>query len=607
MIHLRPRLRPAPVPTHAGQTFIRLLTFAATLWPWIGLSVLLGVATVGSGVALLATSAWVIAQAALQPSIAVLEVAIVGVRFFGIARGLLRYFERLVTHEVTFRLLAAIRIWFYERLEPLAPAVLLEHQSGDLLAAVTSDIETLENFYARVIAPPLVALVAVAGMALFFSGYDGRLALALAIVLVAAGAGLPLVVRRLSRLPGRTLVAARAELAATLVDGIQGLSDVLAFGREHDSLARIGAAGEALAGAQRRMAMLRGLHTGAGSLLTGLATLVVVALAVPLVRAGRLSGVDLAVLALAAAACFEAVLPLAPASQHLDTGLAAAERLFSVVERNPLPSERQADHFLVPAAPAFPAVPPGVSVQGLRFRYPGAAGAAPALDGLTFDLPAGTALALVGPSGAGKSTLVNLLLRFWDYDEGQILLDGRELRTLPAEEVRRRIGVVAQHTHLFNATVRDNLLLARPDATEDDLEQAARTAEIHDFIANLPDGYATWIGEAGVRLSGGERQRLAIARALLKDAPILLLDEATANLDPLTERAVLAAIRRVMAGRTTLTITHRLIGLEPADEILVLAGGKIVERGRHQDLLARDGTYRRMWDSQTQTTAVEGL
>jgi ABC-type multidrug transport system fused ATPase/permease subunit len=209
-------------------------------------------------------------------------------------------------------------------------------------------------------------------------------------------------------------------------------------------------------------------------------------------------------------------------------------------------------------------------------------------------------VAIVGPSGAGKSTLVNLLLRFWDYQDGIITLDGCDLREYPPDDVRRLMGVVSQHTYLFNATLRDNLLIAKPDATQAELEQAARRAQLDAFIQSLPQGYDTWIGEQGLRLSGGERQRLAIARALLKDAPILILDEATANLDPVTEREVIQAIREAMQGRATLIITHRLVGLQDADEILALQSGRVVERGRHHDLLRANGLYRRMWELQNQ-------
>jgi ABC-type multidrug transport system fused ATPase/permease subunit len=240
----------------------------------------------------------------------------------------------------------------------------------------------------------------------------------------------------------------------------------------------------------------------------------------------------------------------------------------------------------------------GLQVRDLCFSY--APDEPPALDKISFDLPEGGFIAVVGPSGAGKSTLARLLQRFWEYGDGHILLDGQELRAYSEESARSMMAVVTQHTHLFNASIRDNLLLSRPGATEDEVIAAAQQAQVHDFLQSLPRKYDTWIGEQGLRLSGGQRQRLAIARAILKDAPLLILDEPTANLDAITEREVAASLRAVAAERTTLLITHRLAGLEAADEILVLRAGRIVERGRHHDLIQMGGLYRRMWDLQNQ-------
>jgi thiol reductant ABC exporter CydC subunit len=560
------------------------------------LATLLGLATVGSGIGLMTTAAYLIAAAALGPSIAELQVAIVGVRFFGIARGVARYLERYVSHDVTFRLLARIRTWFYGRLEPLAPARLMAFRSGDLLARIVADVETLENFYLRVLAPPAVALLTALLVAALLGSFDLRLAAVLLGFLLLAGGALPLAVRALGRVVGEKLVQVRADLNAQLVDGIQGVADLLAFGAGQRHLLHLQGTSQALGELQGRMARLGGFQGALTGLLMNLATITVVAVAIPLVRTGQLDGVYLALLAVAAISSFEAVLPLPQAFQYLDNSLAAARRLFEIVDAEPV---------VVDAPHAAP--PPArldLVFQDVRAAYE--PGGPLALDGIDFCLPQGGRLAVVGPSGAGKSTLIRVLLRFWDYEAGHVLLGGRELRAYSQEDLRSRIAFVSQRTHLFNATVRENLLLARPGASEADVRRAAEQAGIHEFVARLPEGYDTWIGEQGLRLSGGERQRLAIARAILKDAPILLLDEPTANLDALTERQVLAELQALMAGRTTLMVTHRLAGLEAMDEILVLRAGQIAERGQHQDLLQQGGLYRRMWDLQTQVLP-EGL
>ncbi len=590
-----------PLPsTHIHSPISFLLRTAAPFAGWMALAALLGVATVGSGIGLMATSAWLIASAALHPSIAELEIAIVGVRFFGIARGVLRYLERYVTHHVTFRLLARLRVWFYAAVEPLAPAGLQTYRSGDLLTRAVADIETLQNFYGRVLAPPLVALFVGVGMWLWFATFDTRLANALALCLLVAGVGVPWLTRGLSGKPGKQLVTARAQLNATLVDAMQGIADLVAFGQARAWAERVQAQSRALARVQTRMARITGLHNALGTLLTSLCAVAILAVAIPLVTSGKLDGVYLAVLVLAAIASFEAVVPLPLAAQYWEGSMEAAGRLLEIGELGR--SEVLISNTKLGIASAqttrLAMTNSAISIRGLRFRY--APGEPLALDDIHFDLAPGGQIAIVGASGAGKSTLVNLLLRFWDYSQGSIRLAGRELGEIPLEQARTQIGVVGQNTFLFNATIRENLMLARREASQADLDRVAQQAQLYDFIQGLPQGYDTWIGEQGLRLSGGERQRLAIARALLKDAPILILDEPTANLDPVTERAVMDAIHTLMRGRATLLITHRLVGLERADEILVLAAGRSVERGRHAELMQVQGIYRRMWELQNQ-------
>jgi len=579
--------------------FVRLLAFLAPVHRRVALAILLGCATVASNMGLLGMAAYLIAAAALKPLLILLTLPIYIVRFMGVSRAVARYAERLVAHDVTFRLLAVLRARVYARLAPLAPARLLAYRSGDVLARLVGDVEELQNLYLGVVAPLVVAIAIAALTSSLFALFSRTLAWVALAFLVAAGAGVPLLAGVLSRGLGRRQLTARAALHTEIVDGLQGVQDVLACGHPDRYRRGVATLDGALARVQRRVALTGGARQAVHDLLMNLAMWTLLVLAIPLVAARAIDGVYLGFLALIILVSFEAVQPLGPAVQSLGRSLAAGGRLFEVIDATPVVTD--------PDAPLPAPTGAGLDVDGVTFSYdrdddPARAGDDndddAALRGITFSLRPGRRVAIVGPSGSGKSTIVRLIVRAWDPARGTIRLGGADIRRYRLDDLRAAVGVVAQDTYIFTDTMRGNLLLARPDATDDDLARALEQAQLADFIRDLPDGLDTWVGEHGLRLSGGERQRLAIARALLKDAPLLILDEATANLDPLTERAVLDALDALMRGRTVLLITHRLVALDRMDEILVLERGRIVERGDHDALLAAHGLYRRMVDVQ---------
>jgi ATP-binding cassette, subfamily C, bacterial CydC len=568
--------------------FLRLLGFLKPYRWRVALAMLLGVATVVSNVGLLATATYVISAAAIVPYLSMLVIPVYLVRLFSVSRAGLRYAERLASHDVTFKLLGNLRTWFYARLEPLAPARLARYRSGDLLSRVVKDVEELENVYLRVVSPLVVAIMVSLITFLVFHAFGTAMALAAAGFLVATGVGAPLLVRLLSRGLGRRQLELRAELGARVVDGVQGIQDLLAFGGEERERREISTLAGKLERVQGRTALVTGLHGALADLMAGLALVAILVLAVPLVAAGEVRGVYLAFLALVMVGSFEAVVPLGTAFGFLGRSVHAGERLFEVVDAEP--------EVVDPPEPLR--TPDDVTLEFDRVSFGYGEGGPLALEDVTFALRPGSRVAVVGPSGSGKSTLVNLALRFWDPLSGEIRLGGCGVGLYAQEDLRARIGVVSQNTHVFNDTLRANLLLADPEATDAALHGALARARLEELVERLPRGLDSYVGEQGLALSGGERQRLAVARVLLKDAPLLVLDEASANLDTITERELMAEIRDLMRDRSTLVVTHRLVALEMMDEILVLEKGCIVERGTHEELVRAEGLYRRMLDVQ---------
>ena len=576
------------------RVLVRLLGFLGAHRWQVTFAVVLGIGTMASNVGLLSVAAYLIAAAALQYGLSQLTLPMFLVQIFGISRAAFRYLERLVSHNVTFKLLADLRTWLYGRLEPLSPARLLEHRSGDLLTRIVKDVEELENIYLRAFSPVVVAVAISALTFVALYVFDPTLAFVALGFLAFAGIGVPLLVGLLARKLGRRELELRAELGVQVVDGVQGVQDLLALGRGPDQQRKISDLDQKLGRVQKRMASVGGLQNALNDLTMNLAMVTILILAIPLVNESSIPAVYLAFLALLTLGSFEAVQPLGTAFQFLGRSLGAGERLFEIADAEP--------QIVDPDDPLPPPIDHTLEFDRVGFRY--REDEPPVIEEISFKVEPGNRVAIVGPSGSGKSTLANLALRFWDPTHGEVRPGGHDVRGYAQEDLRRAVGVVAQGTHLFNETLRDNLLLARPEATDFEIESALERAQLIEFVRRLPQGLATPLGEQGLRLSGGERQRLAIARALLEDAPVLILDEPTANLDPATEHELLAALYEPAPDRATLAITHRLVHMEQMDEILVLDRGRIVERGTHAELLEANGLYKRMVEVQDQMLAT---
>jgi ATP-binding cassette, subfamily C, bacterial CydC len=575
------------------RVLVRLLRFLGPHKWQVALAIALGVATMASNAGLLSVAAYLVAASALQLGLSKLTLPMFLVQIFGIGRATFRYLERLVSHNVTFKLLADLRTWLYGRLEPLSPARLLKHRSGDLLTRLVKDVEELENAYLRAFSPVIVAVAVSTLTFITLYVFDLTLAYTALGFLALAGVGVPLLVNALARGLGRQELELRAELGVQVVDSVQGVQDLLALGRASDQQRKISSLSAKLGRVQGRMASITGLQGTLSDLTMNLAVWTTLILTVPLVNEGRIPGVYLAFLALLVLGSFEAVQPLGSAFQFLGRSLEAAERLFEIADTKPQITDPDAPLPLEEHTLEFDCV-------GFHYRDD----EPPVLEEISFRVEPSSRVAIVGPSGAGKSTLANLVLRFWDPVQGVIRLGGYNLRSYAQEDLRSAIGIVAQDTHLFNETLRDNLLLAKPGATDTEVWATLKQVRLAGFVSRLSQGLDTPIGEQGLRLSGGERQRLAVARALLKDAPLLILDEPTANLDLAIEHDLLATIYDLTPGRATLAITHRLVHMERMDEILVLEAGRIVERGAQEELLKANGLYKRMVEVQNQMPPV---
>lgn len=553
----------------------------------MGLGTFLGWLSVMASVGLLALSGWFISAAAFAglslgtaylfnffyPSI--------GVRLFAFTRTLSRYAERIVIHDATFRMLATLRLWFYRKIEPLAPARLMQYRSTDILNRIVADIETLDNLYVRVLSPSITASLTTIAVVLFLAIFDVWIAGTTLLFLLISGIALPLATTRSGADMGRQLTLGTARIRMLAVEGIQGLSELMVFNAWNRQINALEKESNALIRIQGRMSHIRGLSMAATTLLTGLATLSCIYIGVHQVALGLLDGANLALVGFAVLASFEALSPLPAAYQYLGQTKKAAERLLEIVHAPPF--------VIFPDISSAPMERFHIQFNSVDFHY---GDSDPwVLEEFSLRIEQGRRVAILGETGAGKSTLFHLLVRFWNPIKGRIQIGGHDLKTFSESDLRQTIGVVSQQTHLFQTTLRENLLMARPRADEAELNTALEKAQLLNWVKTLPRGLDSWIGEAGSGLSGGQARRLCLARMFLQDAPIWVLDEPTEGLDKLTERKVMQALFQAARNHTLLVITHRTSDLEQFDDIILMERGRIVDQGKHDALLRTSKRY----------------
>ncbi|WP_405992192.1 thiol reductant ABC exporter subunit CydD [Streptomyces sp. NBC_00986] len=577
---------------HTGGVLARVRAMSGARRGRLALALLLGSLALGSAVGLMGTSGWLISRASQQPPVLYLMVAVTATRTFGIGRAVFRYAERLVSHDAVLRMLADTRVAVYRRLERLAPAGLRDTRRGDLLSRLVADVDALQDYWLRWLLPAGVAAAVSAATVGFTAWLLPEAGAVLAVGLLAAGVGVPLVTGAVARRAERRLAPARGALATRVTELLTGTAELTVAGALPARTAEAKRADSTLTRIASRAATATALGDGLTALISGLTVAATALVAAQAVTAGRLSGVLTAVVVLTPLAAFEAVLGLPLAVQYRQRVRKSAERVYEVLDA-PEPVREPERPRQAPATP-FPLV-----VQGLAARHTGQD--RDALAGLALTLEKGRRVAVVGSSGSGKTTLAQVLLRFLDADAGTYTLAGVDAYALDGDDVRQLVGLCAQDAHLFDSSVRENLLLAKKDATEDELRGALARARLLDWADGLPEGLDTLVGEHGARLSGGQRQRLALARALLADFPVLVLDEPAEHLDLATADALTADLLAATEGRTTLLITHRLAGLEDVDEVIVLDEGRVVQRGPFAGLASVEGPLRGMAEREAES------
>ncbi len=530
--------------------FLRLSKLFLPHWKLISAGVFLSLITVLASVSLLSLSSWFLA------SMAVAGVAkttmnyftpSAGIRMFALTRAVSRYLERLINHNATLKILVDLRVWFYRKIEPLAPAVLQKYHSADIFSRIKADIDTLENVYVRIIVPTLTALIAGGLFVYFASLYSAKLALIEALGLSLGGFIIPFILLKLSQKSGREIIKTSAKLREYTLDNIQGLGELLVYGAIDRQTKKIDEQSKKLAKLQEKMALYNSLSQAFLMIVIGVSVVLSLAIVIPLVEQESMPAVNVAMLAIFVLGSFEAVSGMSQAFNLLPQTLMAGRRVFELIDAKPTVVE--------PKNPIKKIDSFDLAFKSVTFSYEDRV----VLQNFSFELKEGEKIAIVGRSGKGKSTIVNLIARFYDFASGEITIGKHSIREYESDFLREHISIATQENQIFNKTIRDNLLLAKENATDTELKEVCQAAQIYDYISSLPNGFDTWMDELGSNFSGGQKRRLVVARALLKPAKILILDEPAEGLDKDGEKRMLREIFDYKKSTSILVISHSKI------------------------------------------------
>lgn len=566
----------------------RLLKLVNPFKWWMLLAAFLAFLTIGSSVGLLMTSAYIIAKAALHPSIAELQVGIVGVRFFGITRGIFRYLERLISHKTTFNLLAHFRVTFFKAFKNLSPAQIIYYKSADLFDRIFADIQYLENFYVRAIAPPLVALISSVAVWLLFGMFSSVLAIILLGFHLLAGFILPYFTYKIHSGIEKKILDLKNKINIKLIDNIQGLSELIIFNRQDEYLNELENMDQKLSVLQRFSSNFHLLHEAVVGLLMNGAVVSILIMGDHEIVSNNLPALYLPVLVLGVMASFEMIMPLPDAIRFIDNSERVGRRLFEIMDLSE--QEKQT------GIKAKNFKNGDIVFEDVHFSYN--PDQQSVLNDISMIIKEGSKVAIVGPSGAGKTSFGYLLQGFQKCTKGAITIGGLDIKTIPEDQIQQNIAFIAQNSYAFSGSVAENLRMVAEDAEDEKLISVLRQVQLEQFTSPSAEGLNSWVGEHGSRLSGGERQRLFAARAILKKSPIIIFDEITTGLDSITEENLLNSLFEIFKEKTLIFITHKTTRLSEMDTIFVFNQGKIAEYGTPEKLLAGNGYFKHMYTNQ---------